>query len=54
MLSSIDAAARKHGVTMTVLGNVTSNDVFVDGENWGSITEWKNEYDTAIEKHFTN
>jgi phosphoribosylformylglycinamidine synthase len=32
------------------LGRVTAGDIQVDGEHWGSITEWKHEYDTAIER----
>lgn len=35
------------------LGQVTSGIVSVDGEEWGSVSEWKNLYDTAIEKHLT-
>jgi phosphoribosylformylglycinamidine synthase subunit PurL len=33
------------------LGRVTPGAVKVNGENWGEIEEWKNLYDTAIEKH---
>lgn len=33
-----------------LLGTVTDGNVQVDGENWGSITNWKQSYDTAIEK----
>jgi phosphoribosylformylglycinamidine synthase len=32
------------------LGTVTSDEVEVAGNTWGSIEEWKNKYDTAIEK----
>jgi phosphoribosylformylglycinamidine synthase len=49
-LVSIEAAAAKHGINISVLGKVTSSDVIVEGENWGAITTWKNNYDTAIEK----
>ncbi|RYG02075.1 MAG: phosphoribosylformylglycinamidine synthase subunit PurL [Chitinophagaceae bacterium] len=31
------------------LGEVTEGSVSVDGTAWGSITDWKNKYDTAIE-----
>ena len=48
-LVSIEAAATKYGIKTTVLGKVTSSDVIVEGENWGAITAWKNDYDTAIE-----
>jgi len=49
-VASIQAAAAKHGIQLTVIGKVTSSDVVVEGENWGSLIAWKNDYDTAIEK----
>jgi phosphoribosylformylglycinamidine synthase II len=49
-VAAIEAAAAKHGIKTTVLGKVTAGDVVVEGENWGSIADWKNDYDTAIEK----
>jgi phosphoribosylformylglycinamidine synthase len=49
-VASIQAAAEKHGIKSTVIGKVISNDVVVEGENWGAITSWKNDYNTAIEK----
>ena len=33
------------------LGNVTNGDLKVDNQNWGNIHEWKELFDTAIEKH---
>ena len=33
-----------------LLGTVTTGDIRIDGENWGAVTEWQNQYDTAIEK----
>jgi phosphoribosylformylglycinamidine synthase len=50
IIASIEAAALKHGIKVTVIGKVTSSEVSVEGENWGAITDWKNNYDTAIEK----
>ena len=32
------------------LGVVTENSVEVDGQEWGNISEWKLQYNTAIEK----
>lgn len=49
-VSSIETMAAKFGIAVSVLGRVTSSDVVVNGENWGSIMDWKNNYDTAIEK----
>ena len=30
------------------LGTVTSGNINVDNENWGSIADWKSKYDNAI------
>ena len=49
-LTQIEQSAKAAGVVFTVLGKVTSGEVLVDNENWGTIATWKNEYDTAIEK----
>lgn len=49
-LSVIESAAQKAGISLTVLGTVTSGIITVNNEAWGSIHEWKNLYDTAIEK----
>jgi len=42
--------AKTFGIHVTSIGTVTNGEVIVDNENWGSIANWKNEYDTAIEK----
>jgi phosphoribosylformylglycinamidine synthase len=42
--------AKAEGITVTELGTVTGGVISVNNENWGSITEWKEKYDTAIEK----
>jgi phosphoribosylformylglycinamidine synthase len=49
-VAGIQAAAAKHGIKSTIIGKVISNDVIVEGENWGAIATWKNDYNTAIEK----
>ncbi|MGZ3923684.1 MAG: phosphoribosylformylglycinamidine synthase subunit PurL [Flavisolibacter sp.] len=41
-----DAGLQKH-----FLGKVTSGTIKVNGEDWGRTEEWKELYDTAIEKH---
>ena len=48
-IATIEAAAAKAGVEITVMGKVTNGAVKVDGEDWGNISVWKNKYDTAIE-----
>ena len=35
-------------ITFEKLGIVTNGPVIIDSEDWGSITTWKNSYDTAI------
>ena len=42
--------AKETGIPVTELGTVTAGAISVNGENWGNITEWKEKYDTAIEK----
>lgn len=42
--------AQAAGVAIAQLGTVTSGNIEVNGENWGSIGAWKEKYDTAIEK----
>jgi phosphoribosylformylglycinamidine synthase len=32
-----------------VLGTVTSGNIHLDTNDWGTIGEWQNQYDTAIE-----
>lgn len=38
------------GIAITAIGTVTEKTIEVNGENWGSTKEWKDKYDTAIEK----
>ena len=42
-------AAKKLGVECTLIGKVNEGNIQVDGESWGTIANWKNSYDTAIE-----
>jgi phosphoribosylformylglycinamidine synthase len=49
-MAAIESAAAKHGIQFTVIGKVTTGEVVVEGESWGTIADWKNNYDTAIEK----
>ena len=44
----------KMDITATYLGTVSNNAITIDGENWGTVDEWKNSYDTAIEKLLAN
>lgn len=47
---TVKARAATAGITVLELGNVTSGGVSVNGQNWGSIKDWKFTYDTAIEQ----
>jgi phosphoribosylformylglycinamidine synthase len=49
-VAEIENMAKTFGIHATSIGKVTNGEVLVDNENWGSIANWKNEYDTAIEK----
>jgi phosphoribosylformylglycinamidine synthase len=42
------------GVNYSLLGSVTTENVGIDGEDWGTMKEWKHQYDTAIEKIMGN
>ena len=49
-ISNLKSQISKASIAFTILGTVTNEVVKVNGENWGSILDWKNKYDTAIEK----
>lgn len=49
-LDAFTALANENKIPITKLGSVTDNAVVVNGSNWGSINNWKEKYDTAIEK----
>lgn len=42
--------AAQAGIPVTVLGKVTDGAITVNGEDWGQVADWKNLYDTAIER----
>ncbi|ANH80103.1 phosphoribosylformylglycinamidine synthase II [Niabella ginsenosidivorans] len=41
------------GVPFEKIGTVTSGAIIINGENWGSIADWKLSYDTAIEQYLS-
>lgn len=49
-LAAFKQAAEVAAISITDLGQVSAGQITVNGSSWGSITDWKNKYDTAIEK----
>jgi len=49
-LEKLTALAVQAGISITTLGTVTDGSISINENNWGTITEWKEKYDTAIEK----
>ena len=49
-LETFKQAAASANIAITDLGKVTNGPIAVNGTDWGTISEWKNKYDTAIEK----
>jgi phosphoribosylformylglycinamidine synthase len=49
-ISNFKSVIETVGIAFTELGTVTAGDIKVNGESWGSIVDWKEKYDTAIEK----
>lgn len=45
----LEEKLKSAGISFTKLGIVTKEEVKVNGEAWGSITGWKDKFDTAIE-----
>ena len=43
---------KENNIPFRLTGTVKGKDILVDGENFGSVDEYKNLYDTAIEKYF--
>lgn len=42
----------KEGITpLTLLGNVTSGEIMVNGESWGTINPWKEAYSQSMENY---
>jgi phosphoribosylformylglycinamidine synthase len=52
-LSDFLRQLEKNKILHARLGTVTDGEIKVDNQSWGSISKWKELYDTAIEKHLT-
>ncbi|SFP61520.1 phosphoribosylformylglycinamidine synthase subunit PurL [Parafilimonas terrae] len=53
-LQELKHKAASAGIDIAVLGTVTSSAIKINGEDFGDIKNWKNRYDTAIEKILSN
>ncbi|MGN6352645.1 MAG: phosphoribosylformylglycinamidine synthase subunit PurL [Parafilimonas sp.] len=53
-LQELKHKAASAGIDIAVLGAVTSSAIKINGEDFGDIKNWKNKYDTAIEKILNN
>jgi phosphoribosylformylglycinamidine synthase len=49
--AAIKAAAEISNIAVLELGTITASAITVNNNSWGSISEWKDKYDTAIEKY---
>ena len=47
---TIKQKAQLVDIPVTELGMVTAGNIKVNAENWGEVVDWKEKYDTAIEK----
>jgi len=52
-LEGFKHAAQAAKISITDLGTVTSGTITVNNNDWGTIIDWKNKYDTAIEKRLS-
>jgi len=49
-INSVVEVLNAHHQPYTELGNVT-NSINIDGNDWGTLNDWKEKYDTALEKY---
>jgi phosphoribosylformylglycinamidine synthase len=50
-ITAFEKIVKESGVPFVKVGEVTDGEVIVDGASWGDIGDWKEKYDTAIEKY---
>ncbi len=48
LAAGIESILKNTAISFEKLGTVTTGDITVDAENWGSIMDWKEKYDNAI------
>jgi phosphoribosylformylglycinamidine synthase len=54
MLEPVFVQIENTGVNAEMLGTVTSGEININGIDFGNISEWKEKYNTAIEKIINN
>jgi phosphoribosylformylglycinamidine synthase len=54
MLETVFVQIENTGVNAEMLGTVTSGEININGIDFGNISEWKEKYNTAIEKIINN
>jgi len=52
-IAQLTSRLNAENIPFTVLGSVTAGELKINGESWGYIADWKDKYDTAIEKKLT-
>ncbi|PVD54260.1 phosphoribosylformylglycinamidine synthase subunit PurL [Terrimonas sp.] len=50
-ITAFERIVKESGVPFMKVGEVTDSEMIVDGAVWGDIGDWKEKYDTAIEKY---
>ncbi len=53
-VKDLEETASRNRVSLLHLGSTTGNEVVVDNEHWGQITEWKDKYDNAIASYLSS
>jgi phosphoribosylformylglycinamidine synthase len=51
--AAIEQLLTAAAISFEKLGTVTENDIVIDGDNWGTIVDWKSKYDNAIGNFLT-
>ena len=47
-VAAFESTVTKLATPFEKLGKVTPDNIYINGENWGNIREWKNKYENAI------
>ncbi|MGL6267874.1 MAG: AIR synthase related protein, partial [Chitinophagaceae bacterium] len=50
-VKQLEEHLQNSGLPFICIGEVTSGELLVDGKGWGNIADWRQRYDTVIEKY---